>query len=356
MPVELPNLDDRRFTDLVEEAMAILPRHAPEWTNHNPSDPGITLVELLAYFTEMLLFRTNQVSRECRLRFLQLIRGQERVIAEGLLNAPGAEIDAALREAVKELRKTEVAVTVADYDHLARRATRDNPVGRRVARAHCVPAHDLARDDPARERPGHVSVVLIPERDQTPQDLDAMIDQVSRELEPRRLLTTRLHVVGPSFIWIAPEIELGLIGGADADAVKAAAIEALERFFSPVAGGGPNAEGWPFGRPVYLSEVYALLEDQVEGVDYVARVQIADVGFEARPAGDVANVLGVQIGTHSRVAEDTRLGMPSLASDRWIRDAAGRLAALALAPWEVVRLAREATRIHLIARGAGRPG
>jgi hypothetical protein len=143
MPVELPNLDDRRFTDLVEEAMAILPRHAPEWTNHNPSDPGITLIELLAYLTEMLLFRTDRVSRECRLRFLQLIRGLNRVAADGLIDAPTAEIDAALRAAVIELRQPERAVTPADYDSLARWATRDNPVGRRVARTLCLPAFDL---------------------------------------------------------------------------------------------------------------------------------------------------------------------------------------------------------------------
>ena len=43
------NLDDRRFSDLVEECILRIPRYCPEWTNHNPSDPGITLIEMFAW-------------------------------------------------------------------------------------------------------------------------------------------------------------------------------------------------------------------------------------------------------------------------------------------------------------------
>jgi len=49
MPLTLPVLDDRSFDDLVAEARALIPALAPEWTNHNPSDPGITLIELFAW-------------------------------------------------------------------------------------------------------------------------------------------------------------------------------------------------------------------------------------------------------------------------------------------------------------------
>ena len=56
MPIQLPNLDNRQFTDLMEEALALIPTYAPEWTNHNPADPGITLLELFAYLTEMLIY------------------------------------------------------------------------------------------------------------------------------------------------------------------------------------------------------------------------------------------------------------------------------------------------------------
>ena len=71
MPLQLPNLDDRRYTDLVEEARGLIPTYAPEWTNHNPSDPGITLVELFAFLSEMLLYRLNRVTAANVLLFPQ---------------------------------------------------------------------------------------------------------------------------------------------------------------------------------------------------------------------------------------------------------------------------------------------
>jgi hypothetical protein len=48
MGVPLPNLDDRRWIDLVEEGRSLLPFYAPQWTDHNIHDPGITLLELFS--------------------------------------------------------------------------------------------------------------------------------------------------------------------------------------------------------------------------------------------------------------------------------------------------------------------
>ena len=61
MTLPTPNLDDRTFDDIVEEAIRLIPQYCPEWTNYNPSDPGITLVELFAWMTEMILYRLNKV-------------------------------------------------------------------------------------------------------------------------------------------------------------------------------------------------------------------------------------------------------------------------------------------------------
>src|SRR5207245_1546900 len=59
-----PNLDDRRWADLVEEGRALIPLHAPEWTDHNLHDPGITLIELFAWLAEQDLFRVDRVGVE----------------------------------------------------------------------------------------------------------------------------------------------------------------------------------------------------------------------------------------------------------------------------------------------------
>jgi predicted phage baseplate assembly protein len=73
MPLTAPNLDTRQFADIVAEAKTLIPRYAPEWTNFNESDPGITLVELFAWLTEILAYRLNQVPDRNYIKFLQLI-------------------------------------------------------------------------------------------------------------------------------------------------------------------------------------------------------------------------------------------------------------------------------------------
>ncbi|OYD90213.1 putative baseplate assembly protein [Nostoc sp. 'Peltigera membranacea cyanobiont' 213] len=67
------NLDDRAFDDLVEECIMRIPRYCPEWTDHNLSDPGITLIELFAWLTDQMLLRFNQVPRKNYVAFLELL-------------------------------------------------------------------------------------------------------------------------------------------------------------------------------------------------------------------------------------------------------------------------------------------
>jgi predicted phage baseplate assembly protein len=69
----LPVIDDRTYADIVEEARARIPRYTPEWTDLNESDPGITMVELFAWLTEMQIFRLGQVPLLNYLKFLELV-------------------------------------------------------------------------------------------------------------------------------------------------------------------------------------------------------------------------------------------------------------------------------------------
>jgi predicted phage baseplate assembly protein len=73
MPLPVPNLDDRRFQDLVDDAKRLVQRRCPEWTDHNVSDPGVTLIETFAYMTDQLLYRLNRVPDRLYLKFLDLI-------------------------------------------------------------------------------------------------------------------------------------------------------------------------------------------------------------------------------------------------------------------------------------------
>ncbi len=74
MPLPTPNLDDLRFqSDLVDEARRRIIRYCPEWTDYNLSDPGITLIELFAWMTEMLVYRLNRVPEKNYIKFIELL-------------------------------------------------------------------------------------------------------------------------------------------------------------------------------------------------------------------------------------------------------------------------------------------
>ncbi len=68
-----PRLDDRGFQDLVDDAKRLVTRRCPEWTDHNVSDPGVTLIETFAYITDAMLYRLNRVPDRLYVKFLEMI-------------------------------------------------------------------------------------------------------------------------------------------------------------------------------------------------------------------------------------------------------------------------------------------
>ena len=74
MPLPSPILDDRSYQQLRDELIRRIPVYAPEWTDRNASDPGITLIELFAFLGENLLYRFNQVPERTYLEFLRLLQ------------------------------------------------------------------------------------------------------------------------------------------------------------------------------------------------------------------------------------------------------------------------------------------
>jgi predicted phage baseplate assembly protein len=73
MPLPDIQLDDRRFKDLYAEARRRIPAYTPEWTDHNDSDPGITLLQLFAWLEETIIWRLNRVPQKNFLKFLEMV-------------------------------------------------------------------------------------------------------------------------------------------------------------------------------------------------------------------------------------------------------------------------------------------
>jgi len=358
MSLPLPDLDDRSFDDLMKEVQSLIPIYNKEWTNFNPSDPGITLLELFAWLSEMVIYRTNQVPEENYQKFLELIgikpeflfswekipgNDDERLIefliqnfgiewikaAEISKNDDGKTIrvtsdtnflsltlndektnvnieidDGRTDEFIVKTENGELniyeldtdesiasgiskglesisgryrAITSDDYEFLAneRMMTLDEGLEGRTI---CVNNRDLEFSKPDEEKPGTVSVIIIPGcREDSVYCKDALPtnelkNEIKKYLDSRRLITTRVHVVEPDYQTVTLEVEIALEENTDENSVTNKAIDRIHTYFDPVKG-GQEGKGWPLGRDLYRPEIYHLLEG-VQGIDHVVDITI----------------------------------------------------------------------------------
>lgn len=264
MPIPLPNLDDRSFTDLVDEGKRLIPGLAPSWTDHNPSDPGITFIELFAFITEMLMYRADRVSENNKRAFVKLLRGNPE-------HSFAKSIDEEIRLAVLDLRVEQRAVTPADFERLAMNIPR-------VARSYCMPRRKIVSgaQGPARQAesnqdaPACVTVLIIalPTTAELPPPEDgSLATAVLDDLNLRRLLTTCLYVAFPRYLKVAVNITCIVFSDRKESEIIAKIKEKLAAYFHPLSG-GRNGQGWSFGQALYVSDLYAFL-DGIEGVDYI---------------------------------------------------------------------------------------
>ena len=129
-------LDDRDFQDLVNEARLRIAQSCPEWTEHNVSDPGITLIELFAWMTEMVIYRLNRIPDKLHVALLDLLG-----IA---LEPPTAARGRPALPARRAARRAPVFIPASSTEVATPRAPGDEPVVFQTRRR---------RDDPGRSGP-----------------------------------------------------------------------------------------------------------------------------------------------------------------------------------------------------------
>lgn len=264
MSLPLENLDNKTFEQLVEEAKKRIPIYAPQWTNHNLSDIGITLIELFAWLLEMQIYRLNKVPDDAMWKFLNLVGIQEGSEAAG----DGSETLAqAVLRARKDMKTVTRAVTSEDYETLA---LNFNSPGGDVARVKAIPRY---HPNMHREVPGIVTVVVTSSEPDPPELPGIEFYQaVYRHLYPHRLLTTELFVIPPGYVEVSVEAEVVIKPEYLCSNVIENVKTGLNNFLDRLSGGS-DGRGWPFGRPVYQSEIYEVI-DRAPGVDYVNTVSL----------------------------------------------------------------------------------
>jgi hypothetical protein len=322
MPLPLPDLDNRRFDDLVGEMRAMIPLVAPEWTNHNVSDPGITLVELLAWAVEVNLYRANRIPARTVANFISLLLGESsvqsdafRVAMSGVTTAqienearqvsaeidqvyvryaerenrvsvfivvragatPAADIILAAQQRLRGLWLSGPQLIVESLDSAKQRALRSfndpyraitiEDFEREAMLASAAVGRVYVASDPLN---GMVAVSVVPASGVTP---DAqLLAAVKQRLDDRKLVGTCLVVRPPLHTDIDLKVVLASRPNTVEGAVVAAATAAVTSFFDPLSG-GRDRSGWPFGKPVSVYELYHLIES-VPGVDHVEAIEI----------------------------------------------------------------------------------
>ena len=193
---------------------------------------------------------------------------------------------AALRHAREDRRRPYRCVTLGDYATVAA----DTP-GLRVGRTTAwVEAGAADPPDPT------IHVVVVPYAGGTvrPVPSEGFLAAVREHVERHRLVTDRVRVDPPTYVPVRVDAEVRIVSGYAALDVERTAAEAIDRFLDPLW--GFEGDGWPFGRPLYLSELYDALAD-VPGVervfDVTARVDPTAGGATSAPTEDAEGSISI---------------------------------------------------------------
>lgn len=200
-------------------------------------------------------------------------------------------LESAMTRAPALLRSRDRAVTESDFEFLA---TQVRPAS--IGRVKCLQPRP---SEAGRVAPGQVYVLVIP-RVANPGgflDPDALnlnqddVTALSDYLDERRLLTTRLDIRPPAYYWVSCHVQLRAAPGVDQAAVEEEALARLYRFINPLTG-GPDGKGWPFGRDLFVSDVYQCLQG-LPNVQFVRGVEMQIAGPGGKGKGDAVESIEV---------------------------------------------------------------
>jgi len=190
------------------------------------------------------------------------------VAAEG--GHAGETLTHAMGRAV-ELREARLrAVTLGDYESLALDAP-GTQVVRAAALANLYPGMDCLN------APGVITVIVVPAMPgATPEPSAGLLGEIQARLDSRRVIGTRVMVVGPRYLEVAVRARVKAFPKAAKPRLRDQVSAAIDGFFHPITG-GPGGTGWPFGRDVYRSEILQVI-DETPGVDHVLSLELIAEG------------------------------------------------------------------------------
>jgi hypothetical protein len=302
MTIPLPNLDTKSYKELMDETMSSIPNYTDTWTNHNPSDPGITILELLSWIAETTLYRINRVPDESYINFLRLIAGAagvedvERALNDPYLDSSHRLILEFLREiengskksipemktyALRFLKSQYRAITESDFQRLAIEATSDR--GEKQAKVRRAIVHKSPNNE-------KVEIVIVADkRDQ----YEELIPLVKDYLKPRTLIGTKIVVKKPVYTDVVIDIEAVCHHYAKPEKVEDNVRKRIMQHLDPFEGGDEKT-GWTYRRLLTVYEIAQIVEETA-GIKQSTSITFNGEKISIRDIGGLINVSSINI-------------------------------------------------------------
>ena len=157
--------------------------------------------------------------------------------------------------------------------------------------------------------PGQVYILIIPRVPSPnsyikPESLklkDELVTKLSAYLDERRLLTTHLIYQEPAYQWLSVHIKLRTTPDFNQNEVEQNVLAHLYHFLNPIKG-GPDNTGWPFGRNVFISDVYQSLQG-LPGIQFIRSLEIYRTDENGKIRGNAMEE--IEIVAHGTAASST---------------------------------------------------
>ena len=221
------------------------------------------------------------------------------------------------------LRNRYRAITVADYEYLAREASTD------IQKVRCLPPRYFTNDDVFRNRAGRpwnygglnrspdtLNVIIIPdlsqvetltplelvEREPSPMPSQELLQEVKAYLDERRPLTTHLNITSPRYVPIRVEANVQLwervtLRGLTNEAQFTQQLQDKIKLFLHPLLGGMAGQGWEIGQDVTVASLFEFIQPD-SAVGFISQLQMRTMlppNTPVRPNQDEGNRLSAWV-------------------------------------------------------------
>ncbi|MCL2166706.1 MAG: hypothetical protein FWH49_05390 [Clostridiales bacterium] len=263
MPIPIPDIDDRNFSQLIKETDSLIARYFPAYADIGPVDPAVALNELFCYLFDMTLYQQNRITPEARTNFASLL---------GIEPVHGRPPEEAVGQGLARLSAIDRAITVADIGLVLKKGSLDKQVCSKPVQRVCV-LPCLSYDEPLRILVVQSGITNWEEKKRR-EELQGLYSFLrSRSPVGARYVIDHAPQIT---VDVSAEIHRRRDSTISSSRLAADILDRISAFIDPLTGGDSGA-GWEFGRALTKGDLYGLIEG-VEGVDYVKSLMIKRAG------------------------------------------------------------------------------